>query len=215
MEVAEGAYYEVNSEWVVILPWWLVKEATLALETNMQLGSAVAMAASAPLLVAASAAPGVAGGTVTTSGLASIGGVLGAGMAMGVVIISAAPAVLGVAGIRNSARRAGDDQQTMNVTTGAAVVGAVEGMAGVAFTIIGSSITSTLAAYGGGSLAAGGWGMAGGLIMAASMPLTCAAVVGGTAFAVKQMWVNDEYCKAMRKWKEMGGRMGGGDSAAH
>lgn len=129
---------------------------------------------------------------------------------MGVVVISAAPAVLGVAGIRNAARRAGADQSSTNITAGAAVVGAVGGTAGVASSVIGTSITSTLAAYGGGSLAAGGWGMAGGLMMVAAVPLTCAAVVGGTAFAVKQKWANDEYCKTMRMWQEMGGSMAGG-----
>lgn len=37
VEVAHGVLYEVDPVMVVILPWWLVKEATLAVETNMQL----------------------------------------------------------------------------------------------------------------------------------------------------------------------------------
>ena len=192
----------------------------MAVEKNMQLKQALAMAKSAPLLVAAAAAPGLAGGASTMSGLASIGAMAGAGAAVGVVMISAAPAALGVLGIRNAVRGAGADQQSTNVTTLAAAGGATVGTAGVAATFIGASgsgITSTLAACGGGSLAAGGWGLAGGLIMVAAVPLTCAAVVGGTAFAVKQKWVNDEYCKTMQMWQAMGGSMGGGGGsvAAH
>lgn len=52
---------------------------------------AVAGATSALAGIAASAAAGTSGAAATTSGLAAVGGIIGGGMAAGLIVVTAAP----------------------------------------------------------------------------------------------------------------------------
>ncbi|KAF3902230.1 hypothetical protein ABW21_db0209800 [Orbilia brochopaga] len=114
----------------------------------------------------ACAAPGLAGGAATMSGLAQIGGLVGGGAASGIVLLSAAPAVAAGIGLRKCVGRIENDDVTKNTTTVGIVAGGTVGTAAVGGTFVGLSgagITSTLATLGGGTVATGGYGMAGGL----------------------------------------------------
>lgn len=176
------------------------------------IGQAIELARSAPLLVAAAAAPSLSGGAATMSGLASIGATVGAGATVGIVLISAAPAVVGTAGVATLARGAGADRNATMAATGAGFLGGGAGVAAVESTFIGASgstITSTLAWLGGGSIASGGGGMVAGLFVCAAGPLALCAVTGAAALGAVQLTRERTFYRSIREWEAQGGIFGG------
>lgn len=203
--------HEAEPADVVLKPIRYAREAQAAVEkASSWIGPAIALAQSAfaPLVVAAAAAPGLAGGAASMSGLASIGAYAGVGAAGGIVIIAAAPAALGAAGVATLARGVGADKNATMAATGAGVVGGGAGVAVVGWTFIGasgSSITSALAALGGGSIASGGGGMAVGLVLCAAGPLALCAVTGAAALGAVHLAREREFRRCISEWEAHGG----------
>ena len=95
------------------------------------------------------------GGAAVTSGLANIGGYVGGGMAAGTVAVALAPVLVGLTG---TMLLLPDDDAGNAGRVGAAVATPVA-LGGVYATVAGGSgsvMTSTLAGWGGGTLAAVG-----------------------------------------------------------
>ena len=147
------------------------------------------------------------------SGLAAIGAQVGAGAMGGVIVIAAAPALLGVAALNVIGQALGSDASTRLVACGAGVVGGGMGTTGVIMAVSemgtvaglsGTGIASGLAALGGVLLAAGGTGMAGGLVVCAAVPLACVMVVGGAVLLGMDMKRESEYRARMVEWQDEG-----------
>ncbi|KAK6500877.1 hypothetical protein TWF506_003638 [Arthrobotrys conoides] len=137
-----------------------VKKLLEALEMALDVGATVATAA----------APGLAGGAALMSGLAAIGGTA----VGGILVATSLPAALAGNTLRKIIKRHENNTDsndavavgmiTGGVCGGVTVVGSVAA-AGTVGGLSAAGITSGLAGLGGGALAAGGWGMAGGLVV--------------------------------------------------
>ena len=167
------------------------------------------LTAGSPWIVTFASAAGTGGAAATTSGLWT----LGAGSTLGgVIVISAAPAVLGALAMRKIAAAINDDPATVNWATIGGVVGGFMGT-GAALSVVGAAgmggltgagITNGLAVLGLGAKAAGGYGMLGGIAAVSSIALGGVAVVGGATYLIadhyRQKEISEEFKNRIKKW---------------
>ncbi len=211
VEVAPGVFYRVERKCVVLLPAHCVSTCKGAVAAGQQVRDILSLVGASPAIVTAAAVPGAAGGAATMSGLATLGGAGGA--LGGIVLVAAAPAVLGTAALSALSNVVGNDTVTHRAAVGSAAAGAAVGTtaviiavseAGAVVGVSGAGLTSGLAALGGGSLAVGGGGMAAGLAVVAAVPVAAAGLIALTVFGTRQGMMLRQYRTRMRQWEHRG-----------
>lgn len=185
VEMAKGVFCKVGRERVVLLPASRVGTAKAALESNFQLMNILRMAETEPIIVTHAALRRL------STCLNSL--VLGKDAVCGLVLVSAAPALLDTTALTSFSANAREDSIAHRVTRCMAATGAALGVAGMLSTI--SELTAVAA--GGGSMAAG--------LAACAAPMGAGVVAGSIAWAICQRIINN--ITRMQQWKSEGTKM--------
>ncbi|EPS38699.1 hypothetical protein H072_7542 [Dactylellina haptotyla CBS 200.50] len=155
-----------------VIPPFNLAPVLAVLQAILRMNNAVDFAVSdVGAAVTAAAVPGVFGGASVMSGLATVGGTVGAGAVGGILVVAGGPAMAVGGGICTIIDAVEDDETAAVAGKAGVCAGGACGLAATVTSVYcagvtglsGAGITSGLAALGGGSLAAGGSGMALGL----------------------------------------------------